>query len=148
MASEANVTDTAVEAEPSGIVSSKLDSCGVLEDGRVVRLSMLDQAGDSTFVEFPFDQAASVALTLPRLLTKALQMRSGSSDVRYVYPVARWSLELAQGESCLILRLETSDGFDVYFGVPFAMCNELGSALSKAGASAVESGPIITTHVH
>jgi hypothetical protein len=148
MGSNANVTDTAAKAMPSGIVSGKLDNCSVLEDGRVVHLSMWDQAGESTFVEFPFDQTASLALTLPRLLTKALQMRTGRSDARYVYPVARWSLELAQAESFLILSLQTSDGFGVYFGVPFEMCKEIGSAMSKGGASATESGPIITTHVH
>jgi hypothetical protein len=145
MASDANVTDTGA---PSGIVSSTLDNCGVLENGRVVHLSMRDQAGDSTFVDLPFDQAASLALTLPRLLEMALQMRTGRSDARYVYPAARWSLEPAQGESFLIFSLQTSDGFGLYFGVPFEMCKEIGSAMSKEGTRAIESGPIFTTHVH
>ena len=148
MGSDANVTDTAAGIMPSGIVSSRLDNCGVLEDGRAIHLSMWDQAGDPTFVELPFDQAASLALTLPRLLTEALRIQTGRSDARYIFQIARWSLELAEGESFLILSLQTSDGFGVSFGVPFEMCKEIGSAMSKGGTIATESGPIFTTHVH
>jgi hypothetical protein len=147
MRSEKKGTNATTEAAPKGIVSSELASCGVVDAGRAVRLNLLDQAGNSTFVELPFDQAASVVLTLPSLLTRALQVRTGSADARYVLSAAQWALELAQGGNNLLLSLRTEDGFDVCFGISLEMCKDIGSAMSIGIRRATEGGAL-TFKVH
>ena len=147
MGPEKKGTNATTEATPRGIVSGELATCGVVDAGRALRLNLLDQAGNSTFVEFPFDQAASVVLTLPSLLTKALQVRTGSADARYVFAAARWALELAQGGNSLLLSLRTEDGFDVCFGISLEMCKDIGSAMSTGIKRATEGGAL-TSKVH
>jgi hypothetical protein len=90
-------------------------------------------------VEFTFDQAASIAMTLPQLLTTALQRRSGRSDLRYVFPVDKWSLEVAHGQSALIFTLRTEDGFDASFGLSLKMCEDIASALNDNLSAAMKN---------
>ena len=122
--------DAATETTARGIVSSRLTTCEISEDGKAVRLHLLDHAGSPAFVELPFDQAESVVMTLPKLLTAALRVRTGGTDLRYVFPVDQWSLELTRGEGCLLLTLRTEDGFEVCFGIPFEMCKSMASAMA------------------
>jgi hypothetical protein len=146
MRSEKKGINRTAETAPHGIVSGELATCGVLDGGRALRLNLLDQAGNPTFVELPFDQAASIVLTLPSLLTKALQARTGSADARYVFSAARWKLELAQGNS-LLLSLRTDDGFDICFGISFEMCKAIGAAMSTGVERATAGGaPMVKVH--
>jgi hypothetical protein len=124
-----------------GIKSSMLTTCEISRDGRAVRLHLLDHAGERTFLELPFDQAQSVVMTLPRLLTTALQTRMAASDARYVFPVDQWSLELGDIDSCLILTLRAEGGFEASFGLNFDMCRAIGEAMSSAQKTAAQSVP-------
>ena len=121
-----STTETAV----NGIVCSRLKTCHICRDGKAIRLNLLDQAGSPAFVEFVFDQAESIAMTLPQLLTAALQSSSGRTDLRYVFSVNNWSLEASHAPSTLIFTLRTEDGFHASFGLSLKMCKEIGSAIN------------------
>jgi hypothetical protein len=71
------------------IRSVALTTCGVLDDGEIVRLGLVDDKGAAV----SFDQAQAVAMTLPSLLTRALRSLTGSPDARYVFPLDRWFVE-------------------------------------------------------
>src|SRR3954468_4037414 len=110
------------------IISSGPTMCDTTEDSQIIRLDFLDEAGAQVSVEFPFRQAASVMMTLPRLLSKALQQQTRGDTSRYVFSLGRWSIE-STDRPCLIMTLTTDDGFEVSFGIPFEACQAMGWAL-------------------
>jgi hypothetical protein len=121
------------------IISSLLTTCSTVDDGQAIRLDFLDQAGLPASVQLPFRQAASVMMTLPRLLSTALRQQAHSDESRYVFPLGRWSIESADRE-CLIVTLTTEDGFEVSFSIPFATCRAMGWALRRETGGGTGSG--------
>jgi hypothetical protein len=122
-----DITPTTTTRE---IVSCRLTTCNVINDGEAIRLNLVEQMGNPVSLELPFEQAASVVLTLPRLLSTALNARTGGDDMRYVFPLAHWLLERSGDQKTLILTLRTPDGFEASFGIPLEACQRLASALS------------------
>ena len=122
-------TDITPTTTPRKIVSSRLTTCNVINDGEAIRLNLVEQLGDPVSIELPFEQAASVVMTLPRLLSTALNARTGGAEMRYVFSLAYWSLERSGDQKTLILTLRTPDGFEVSFGLPLEACRRLASAL-------------------
>ena len=59
------------------ICSARLTTCGILQDGHSLRLNLVDDKGADVSLELPFDQAQAIAMTLPSLLTRALQAVTG-----------------------------------------------------------------------
>jgi hypothetical protein len=119
------------------VTSSRLTTCSVVQDGRAVRLEFLDGDGQPVSVEFPFDQAESIIMTLPQMLSKALQRRTHDESARYVFSLGRWSIESCDQKS-LIATLATDDGFQVSFTIPFDACRAIGHALRHEGGCGVE----------
>jgi hypothetical protein len=119
------------------MISSRLTTCSVVQEGHAIRLEFLNGQGQPVAVEFPFDQAESIVMTLPQMLSKALQRRTRSPSSRYVFTLGRWSIE-GSDESSLIVTLATGDGFQVSFSVPFDACRAMGWALGHEGRSAKE----------
>jgi hypothetical protein len=117
---------------PETITSSRLTTCQVVEGGRAVRLGFVDDAGKSSSVTFPFDQAESIVVTLPQMLSMALQLRTHNKQARYVFPLQRWSLE-SSGDDFLVANMMTSDGFQVSFAIPREVCKAIGWSLSQHG---------------
>ncbi len=113
------------------ICSAKLTTCDVLPDGEVVRLDLVDQSGAAVSLHLPFDQAQAMAMTLPSLLTRALQSLTGSATARYVFPLEHWAVEGTNGSDGVLLTLATDDGFQVCFGIPAEACGGLGSTLVR-----------------
>jgi hypothetical protein len=111
------------------IVSRQLTTCSVIEGGKTICFDLVGQAGESVSIEMPFDQAESIVMTIPRLLSAALKMQTGDAQGRYVFPVGNWSLELAKDQNCQILAVRTPDGFEVAFAISFETCVAMGSAL-------------------
>jgi len=68
-------------------------------------------------------------MTLPRMLQSALDERFPDGTLRVVHPLGVWRLEQAEGNQGLILKLGTSDGFEVAFAVPDEDAGSLGNAL-------------------
>ena len=118
------------------VVSKQLTTCTVVEKGQVIRLGLLEQIGQTVFVDLPFDQAASILMTLPRLLSIALKAQTDDAGARYVFQVGHWSVEWEKGLECLILTLQTQDGFEVAFAIPLDACAEIGSALKRHSEAA------------
>jgi hypothetical protein len=114
------------------VTSTRLTTCGVVDDGRAVRLEFLDSDGQPVGVEFPFDQAESVVMTLPRMLSKALQQRTRDPSSRYVFPLGRWSIESCS-ETSLIVTLCTEEGFQVSFAIPLDASRAIAQVLRHEG---------------
>ena len=55
-------------------------------------------------------------MTLPQLISKALQKELADDSARAVFPLGRWQVELSTS-SDYILTLTTPDGFAVSFAV-------------------------------
>lgn len=112
--------------------STRLTICKVVKEGAAIRLEFLDGDGQPASVEFPFDQAESIVMTLPQMLSKALQRRTREHSSRYVFSLGRWSIESCDAKS-LIATLSTLDGFQVSFAIPFDVCQAIGHALRREG---------------
>jgi hypothetical protein len=127
------------------MTSSALTTCAVVKEGRAIRLEFLDGGGRPVSVEFPFDQAQSIVMTLPQLLSKALQRRTRSPSSRYAFSLGHWSIESSDEKNSLIVTLSTDDGFQVCFAIPFDACRAMGWALGHEGRSAAEHDTVAET---
>jgi hypothetical protein len=108
---------------------SKLTTCGALDDGETIKLEFLDQSRNPISLLFSFEDAESIAMTLPRLLTRAVKAQTGKDNSRYVFALGQWLLEGVEDHQSLILTLTTVDGFEVSFRIPHATCRALGWSL-------------------
>jgi hypothetical protein len=110
----------------------------VTADGERVELGLIDHCGTAVSLELPFEQAESVVMTLPQLLTHALKRRTGRPEARYVFSLGEWLIEDPRGKNCLIVTLKTTDGFEASFGIPFKECQALGWILKREADQATE----------
>ena len=108
------------------ICSARLTTCGILQDGHSLHLNLVDDKGADVSLELPFDQAQAIAMTLPSLLTRALQAVTGKTSSRYVFPLDNWTVEQSNDCNGLLLTLATADGFQVSFAIPAEVCKGLG----------------------
>jgi hypothetical protein len=108
---------------------SKLTTCRTLEDGETVKLDFIDKGCNPISLLLSLENAESIAMTLPRLLTQAVKARTGQDNARYVFPLGRWLLEGVEDHQSVLLTLTTVDGFEVSFRIPHATCRALGWAL-------------------
>jgi hypothetical protein len=113
------------------IQSAKLTTCDVTDDGKIVRLNLVDVAGNSVSLRLPFEHAGALAMTLPGLLTQALKASRQDGSARYIFPLDDWLLEAVAGCRALIVTLKTTDGFEVSFAAPLDTCRSLASALRR-----------------
>jgi hypothetical protein len=110
------------------IDGARLIKCGVTSNGETVHLDLVDTVGKPVSVCLPFDQARTLTMTLPQLLTFALQAQTGDDTARYVFTLAQWRLEAA-ADSRLIITFGTPDGFEVSFCMTLQECWEIARAL-------------------
>lgn len=113
------------------ILSKRLTTCGVADDGSSVGLELVDRSGSVVTVELPFEQAEALVMTLPRLLARALRQQTGDDEARYVFGLREWAVESTKDQSCLITTLKTTDGFEVSFGIPLEASRSLGWTLQQ-----------------
>jgi hypothetical protein len=78
-------------------------------------------------------------MTLPQLLSRALQAQHKDATVRAVFPLSRWHIETATASEVFILTMMTPDGFEVAFSLNASTIAEIASAL-EATRSVVEQG--------
>ncbi|WP_454621977.1 hypothetical protein [Bradyrhizobium cenepequi] len=131
---------TPISGDSRLITSRQLTTCTVVEGGKAIRLHLIGQGGEQVSIELPFDQAESIVMTLPRLLSAALKARTGDVDTRYVFSAERWSLEKAKNESYRIFTVLMQGGFEVAFAIPFETCLEMGTALTRRSETASNDG--------
>src|SRR5215468_9864169 len=111
------------------ILSSKLTTCRVTNNGGTIELQLLDDSQRNVTLRLPFAQAETIVMTLPTLLTSALRQQTGDQGARYVFGLGDWMLEETKDRNCLIATLTTTDGFATCFGMPFGACQSLGRNL-------------------
>ena len=118
------------------IDAQALTTCRVADDGNAISLGFVDAAGNPAIIRLPLRQVGALAMTLPTMLQKALQTRYGDKSLRYVYPLASWTVEQSTDQTQRVVTLQTTDGFSVCFAVPRERQSELGEALMAQCRSA------------
>jgi hypothetical protein len=78
-------------------------------------------------------------MTLPHLLSRALQAQRADGSVRAVFPLGEWRLEAAAESRDLILTMRTQDGFEVAFSLSAATLAGMTSGIERH-SSATEHG--------
>jgi hypothetical protein len=69
--------------------------CAVSRDGGSISLTLQNKDGKQCEVVLTFDEASSLAMTLPRLLKMALRRRYSDRALRHVYPLRDYDVECA-----------------------------------------------------
>ena len=110
------------------IETQSLTSCEVAADG-AISLGFVDSSGNPATIKLSLNQVGALAMTLPGLIDKALQIRFGDQSLRYAYPLASWAIEASSDPGQGMVTLRTVDGFSVCFSIPRQQQNELGEAL-------------------
>jgi hypothetical protein len=87
------------------------------EGGASISLFVEDAAGRTTRLTFPTEVLSSLIMTVPQMLTAAIQRQRNDPTARLVYPLAESRTELSTDLSTRILTLKTPDGFTVSFAV-------------------------------
>lgn len=111
------------------IDSQALTTCEVAPDGEAISLGFVDTTGNPVIIRFTLNQVSALAMTLPRLIDKALQTRFGDQSLRYAYPLESWVLEQSSDSTRNMVTLRTVDGFCVCFSIQRQQQIELGEAL-------------------
>jgi hypothetical protein len=112
-----------------------LTTCEVAADGGAISLGFVDAAGRPATVTLSLNDAGSLAMTLPGLITKALQTRFGDGSLSCAYPLASWAIEQSSDPTQVLVTLRTADGFSACFSVQRQQRNEFGKALLAEPAS-------------
>jgi len=103
------------DSTPNEIDVRSLTKHQVTPDGSVICLNIENAGGRPIVLRLPSFCVEQLLMTLPHLLSKALQARYGDESMRVVFPLGNWRLEAAEGSKDFILTMSTSDGFEVAF---------------------------------
>jgi hypothetical protein len=109
---------------------ASLTTCEVAPDGSFVRLNFEDALGRPATLRLTSTRVQQLVMTLPHLLSQALQAQSGDRSLRAVFPLGDWRLEAA-GSKDLILTMTTPDGFEVAFSLSVFAIARMISAFEK-----------------
>jgi hypothetical protein len=116
---------------PNEIDVASLTTCQVVPDGHYVRLHFEDAFGRPRTLRLTSSCVQQLVMTLPHLLSRALQAQHGDSAVRAVFPLAEWRLEAAAESKDFILTMRTPDGFEVAFSLSAATLAGMTSVVEK-----------------
>jgi hypothetical protein len=124
------------------IDSQALTTCEIAKDGGAISLGFVDTTGNPATIRLSLNQVSALAMTLPRLIDKALQTRFRDPSLRYAHPLASWVVEQSSDPTQNMVTLRTVDGFSVCFSIPRQQQIELGEAL------VVHLAPKMTRHAN
>jgi hypothetical protein len=122
-------TDARPIADALPIEGQRLTAWAVLPGGTQIRLDFTAADGRTHRIVLPFDTLSGLLMTLPRMLQSALDARFSDGSLRVVQRLGAWRLEQLEGDSGLLLKLGTPDGFEVAFVLNDTLAGSLGSAL-------------------
>ena len=111
------------------IEGQQLTTWAVLPGGTQIRLDFTAVDGRTHRIVLPFDTLSGLLMTLPRMLQSALDTRFSDGSLRVVQLLDAWKLEQLEGDRGRLLKLGTTDGFEVAFMLTDAHAGSLGSAL-------------------
>ncbi|MGF6430194.1 hypothetical protein ABIE91_005414 [Bradyrhizobium elkanii] len=126
---------TAIRSAGIQIETQELTTCEVASDGCAISLGFVDGKGEPATIRLSINQVGALVMTLPGLISKALQTRFGDQTLRYAYPLDSWVIEQSTDPAQGMMTLKTSDGFSVCFSIPRAQQSELGEALVATPAA-------------
>jgi hypothetical protein len=112
------------------IETQELTTCEVASDGCAISLGFVDSRGEPATIRLSVNQVGALIMTLPGLISKALQTRFGDQSLRYAYPLDSWVVEQSTDPKHGMVTLRTSDGFSVCFSIARDQQSELGEALT------------------
>ena len=69
------------------IETQELTTCEVAADGCAISLGFVDARGEPATIRLSVNQVGALVMTLPGLISKALQTRFGDQSLRYAYPL-------------------------------------------------------------
>ena len=69
------------------IETQELTTCEVAADGCAISLGFVDFKGEPATIRLSVNQVGALVMTLPGLISKALQTRFGDQSLRYAYPL-------------------------------------------------------------
>ena len=69
------------------IDTQELTTCEVAADGCAISLGFVDSRGEPATIRLSVNQVGALVMTLPGLISKALQTRFGDQSLRYAYPL-------------------------------------------------------------
>jgi hypothetical protein len=95
------------------------------DDGMSISLIAEDDTGRSFRLTFPTTVLSSLVMTLPQMVTAAVQRQRNDPSTRLVYPLAESRMELSTDFATRILTLTTPDGFTVSFALTSEQFREL-----------------------
>lgn len=119
---------------PNEIRVQALTTCGTAADGRYVQLHFKDTHGCTAALTLPTDCAHQLIMTLPRLVSSALQTELKDDSVRAVFALGEWRVERATSK-VYIFTMRTPDGFAVSFSVRGSDLREMTSQLDELCAT-------------
>ena len=115
-------------------------SCAVSPEGDKIIIGLHGKSGSPQEVVLSFDEASALAMTLPRLLTMAMNRRFADTTMRHVYPVHGYTVECASDLRNILLTLSCGGGFDIVFGIDASMIRSLVRDLAE-GQMLLEKSP-------
>jgi hypothetical protein len=116
----------------------KMCNAWLVQDGRAIRLDIVDNEGADVSLQLSLEQAQTIAMTLPSLLTHARQDLADKTGSRYVLALDRWTVQQSNDCTGLLLTLATGEGFEVCFDVPAEACRGLGVVLRSCNRPVTE----------
>jgi hypothetical protein len=108
------------------LVGQALTTFDVASDGRHFQVNFVCQDYTRGSLRLPTECLKQLVMTLPRLMTQALQARYGDESLRLVYPVEEMRIEQSSDSTAIIVTLVTHDGFDVSFRFTPKQLKDLG----------------------
>ena len=103
-------------------------------DGASISLLAEDVSGAPVRLTFSTEVLSSLVMTLPQMVTAAVQRHRNDPSARLVYPLAESKMELGTDLSTRILTLTTPDGFTVSFALTDAQFSDLAQSHARCAA--------------
>src|SRR5260370_15484693 len=100
------------DSTPNEIDVRTLTTHQVTPDGSVICLNIENSGGRPIALRLPSLCVEQLLMTLPHLLSKALQARYGDESMRLVFPLGNCRLQAAGGAKDLTLTVRTAAGFE------------------------------------
>lgn len=105
--------------------------------GDFILLNLPSENGKLCELVLTFDEASSLAMTLPKLLTIALHRKFSDNTLRHVYALHGYTVECTSDFRNVMIALAADDGFEVAFA-----CN--GRSASSLARDLVGKAKLLT----
>jgi len=125
----------------AGIDVRKLTRFETADDGSSIKILVEDATGRPASLSFPIDCLTSLIMTLPGMVTGAVQRQQKDPTLRVTFPLEQFEVERSSDLDTRILTLRTPDGFAVSFSLSEEQCRGIGCAgVERAGARRGHTG--------